>query len=364
LRRRLLLGFVGVGVSTAAVAATATIIGFLVVANQHPIGANRVGGRILRSLPAPMSTRTVAVALVVTGVLLIAGAVMTALSIADRVLRPVGALSVAADRMAAGDLRVRIAPVGDDEIADVARSFNLMADSLSQSVDTLRQLEATARRFAADVSHELRTPLAAMVAVTDVLSSHAAEMSPAAARATALVVQEIAHLDRLVDDLIEISRFDAGTAVLDAELVDVPAAIRSSLELRGWQDSVTVQTEPALAAHLDLRRFDIVLANLVGNALKYGVPPVVIEARNDESGLVVEVTDRGPGIPDAALPHLFERFYKADAARARSDGSGLGLAIAMENARLHGGDLRGGNRPGGGAVFRLTLPTTAPEFGT
>lgn len=357
LRQRLLLGFVSVGLVSAAVASTATITGFLIIANEHPIGANRVGNRITRLLPSTPSTQQVELALSVIGLLLVTLAVTSALSIAQRVLRPVGDLADAADRMAAGDLSVRLDPEGDGEIADVARSFNVMADSLDRSVSTLQQMESTARRFAADVSHELRTPLTAMTAVTDVLSLHTADMSAEAARATHLVVREIGHLDRLVSDLIEMSRFDAGTALLDPELVDVQAAITSSLDVRGWRgEQVDVEVAPGLAAHLDLRRFDIVVANLVGNALKYGAPPVLVAAWRGAEGLVVEVSDHGPGIAEQALPHLFERFYKADAARARSDGSGLGLAIALENTRLHGGDLRAGNRPRGGAVFRMTLP--------
>jgi two-component system sensor histidine kinase MtrB len=192
--------------------------------------------------------------------------------------------------------------------------------------------------------------------VTDVLSAHTGHMTTEAARATDLVVREIGHLDRLVSDLIEISRFDAGTAVLDAEQVDVRAAITSSLEIRGWRENVDIDTPPGLAAHVDLRRFDVIVANLVGNAVKYGQPPLVVTAWRDRGDLVLEVSDHGPGIANEALPHLFERFYKADAARSRSDGSGLGLAIALENARLHGGDLQARNRPAGGATFRLTLP--------
>ena len=357
LRQRLLLGFVSVALVSAVVASAATVIGFLVVANQHPFGANRVGRRLTGWLPSTPSVRPVVLALIGIGILLLALAVATALSIAQRVLRPVGDLAGAADRMATGDLSVRLEPEGNDEIADVARSFNVMADNLDRSVSALQQMESTARRFAADVSHELRTPLAAMTAVTDVLSAHTSDMSAEAARATDLVVREIGHLDRLVSDLIEMSRFDAGTAHLDAELVDVRAAVTSSLEVRGWGgEAVQVDAEPGLTAHLDLRRFDVIVANLVGNAVKYGRPPVLVTAWSEAGGLVVEVTDHGPGIPAQALPHLFERFFKADAARARSDGSGVGLAIALENARLHGGDLRADNRPGGGAVFRLTLP--------
>ncbi|MCW2776414.1 MAG: sensor histidine kinase [Frankiales bacterium] len=356
LQRRLLLGVVGVAVVTAAVTGTATVAGFLVVAEEHPIGANRVGGRILAELPGRLTTAQVGLALVVLGVVLVTSAVGTAVSLGERVLRPIGRLADAADRMAAGDLSVRVPPDGDDEIADVAQSFNHMARSLQESVTTLQRMEETARRFAADVSHELRTPLASMVAVTDVLSAHGDGMSADAARATHLVVREIGHLDRLVTDLIEVSRFDAGTALLDAEWVDVAAALDATLVRRGWTDQVQVRAPEGLTASLDLRRFDLVLANLVGNALKYGSAPVVVTAQEGPEGIAVDVTDCGPGIPHDALPHLFERFYKADAARARSDGSGLGLAIALENARLHGGDLTAANRPDGGAVFRFTAP--------
>lgn len=357
-QRRLLLGFVGVATLTAVVTSTATIAGFLVVANQHPIGANRVGRRIVAWLPAALPTRTVGLVLVGIGVVLIACAVLTAASIGRRVLRPVGRLADAADRMADGDLTARVEPDGDDEIAEVARSFNLMARNLQTTMATLRDMEATSRRFAADVSHELRTPLAAMTAVTDVLSAHARSMTVDAARAAELVVQEIGHLDRLVNDLIEISRFDAGTAVLDRELVQVRAAIITSLTIRHWADQVHVDVRPDLTAQLDLRRFDVILANLVGNAMKYGDPPRVVSARPTSEGLVVEVRDHGPGVAPEALPYLFDRFYKADAARARSDGSGLGLAIARENARLHGGDVEVQNAAEGGALFRLRLPAT------
>jgi len=116
-----------------------------------------------------------------------------------------------------------------------------------------------------------------------------------------------------------------------------------------------------LIARLDRRRFDVIIANLVGNALRHGGPPVTVTARAEPHGrgggrLVLEVRDHGPGLPAAAIPHLFDRFFKADTARARSEGSGLGLAIAWENAQLHGGHIEAGNHPDGGAVFTATLP--------
>ena len=123
-------------------------------------------------------------------------------------------------------------------------------------------------------------------------------------------------------------------------------------------ERMQLDVEPGLTAVLDLRRFDVIVANLVGNAVKYGAPPIRVTARQ---GLVIDVIDHGPGLSEDALPHLFDRFYKADAVRTRSDGSGLGLAIALENARLHGGDISASNRPAGGAAFRLTLPERPPS---
>ena len=178
------------------------------------------------------------------------------------------------------------------------------------------------------------------------------------------MVREIANLDRLVIDLIEMSRFDAGTAVLDTDVVNITTAVRASLARRGWTDLVTLSIPPDLVAELDRRRFDVIVANLVGNAVKYGAAPIELTVHAPTGPapapgpLVLTVCDRGPGLPPPALAHVFDRFYKADEARARSDGSGLGLAIAAENARLHGGTLSVENRTDGGACFRLELPAT------
>ena len=168
------------------------------------------------------------------------------------------------------------------------------------------------------------------------------------------------HLNRLVEDLIEISRFDAGTAQLVTDDTDVATAVSGCLRARGWTD-VSSELPAGLTVRLDRRRFDVIIANLVGNALRHGGPPVEVTAsiqRNGQGGrqLAVEVRDHGPGLPAAAIPHVFDRFYKADNARARSQGGGLGLAIAWENARLHGGHIEAGNHPGGGAVFTVSLP--------
>ncbi len=292
-------------------------------------------------------------------------AVFTAVAFAASrpVLQPVRRLARAAQRMSGGDLSVRIQPRGRDELAQLVTSFNEMASALEDKVGDLEQMEARARQFAGDVSHELRTPLTAMTAVADILHEHAGLTGDAAAAAR-LVGQEVKHLNRLVEDLIEISRFDAGTARLLTDDTDVAKAVSQCLRARGWS-SVTADVPAGLTARLDRRRFDVILANLVGNALRHGGPPVTVQARIQSGGqgggqLAVEVRDHGHGLPPTAIPRIFDRFYKADTARARSDGSGLGLAIAWENARLHGGHIHAGNHPGGGAVFLVSLPLNVP----
>ncbi|MFJ8431171.1 sensor histidine kinase [Kitasatospora sp. NPDC094019] len=279
-----------------------------------------------------------------------------ALLAARQVLRPVRALGDAAHALAQGRLDTRLTVTGHDELAQLSKTFNHTARTLQGTIEDLRAVESQGRRFAADVSHELRTPLAAMVAVTDILDEDAEQLPEDTATALRMISNETARLARLVNDLIEISRLDAGAAPLHTESVDAATAVRETLDLRGWRDRVELDLPGALPVRLDPRRFDVIVANLVGNALRHGRPPVRLRLREADDDLVLTVTDRGPGIPPAELPHLFDRFYKADKARRRSEGSGLGLAIAQENARLHGGVIEAANAPDGGAVFTLLLP--------
>ncbi|MFF3848871.1 sensor histidine kinase [Streptomyces sp. NPDC002328] len=296
-------------------------------------------------------------------------AVLLALLAARGVLRPVRALRHATRSIAEGRLDTRLAVHGSDELADLSHTFNETAAALEGSVAELRGMEARARRFAADVSHELRTPLAAMSAVTDVLDEDAARLDPDTATAVRLISQETVKLARLVDDLMEISRFDAGAAVLHLDEIDLAESLRRTLAARAWTDLVDTELPPpdALRARVDPRRLDVVVANLVGNALRHGARPVLLrlgEGEDPRAGrsAVIEVLDSGPGIPDTVLPHVFERFYKSDAARTRTEGSGLGLAITAENVRVHGGEVRAANRPEGGAVFTVELPLRADDL--
>ena len=310
------------------------------------------------TMPHPGPVGVIFFCLAAIGLLL---ALMTGVAVAAsrRVLQPVRRLARAAQRMSGGDLSVRIQPQGRDELARLVTSFNEMASALEDKVGELQRMEARARQFASDVSHELRTPLTAMTAVTDVLGGNEGLTGDAAA-AGRLVRQEVLHLNRLVEDLIEISRFDAGTARLATDDTNVATALSGCLRARGWAN-VCTDVPAGLTERLDRRRFDVIIANLVGNALHHGSPPVEVTASIQPNGLggtqlAVEVRDHGPGLPAAAIPHVFDRFYKADTARARSEGSGLGLAIAWENARLHGGHIEAGNHSGGGAVFTVALP--------
>ncbi|MGK5643022.1 HAMP domain-containing protein, partial [Streptomyces sp. URMC 126] len=216
--------------------------------------------------------------------------VVPALLAARRVLRPVRRLRSAAENMAAGALDTRIRVTGDDELADLGRTFNTMAATLQADAATLRAMEARARRFAADVSHELRTPLAAMTAVTGVLDQDAASgrLDPETAEALELVAGETGKLVRLVEDLMEISRFDAGAATLDLDDVDVPELLHKTLALRHWGDRVGLDVPPGLRARLDPRRVDVVLANLIGNALRHGGPGGPVRVRVRAEGAEVD----------------------------------------------------------------------------
>ncbi|MER7464306.1 ATP-binding protein [Streptomyces sp. NPDC097981] len=290
-------------------------------------------------------------------------AVIPALLAARSVLKPVRRLRHAARSLGRGKLDTRIEVKGSDELADLARTFNETASALEDSVEELRRAGARARRFAADVSHELRTPLAGMLAVTEVLDEEAVHLDADTAAALRLITAETGKLATLVEDLMEISRFDARAAELHVDEVDVAEFVGKTLERRHWQDRVATELPSGLRARLDPRRFDVVLANLVGNALRHGGGSVRVSARGERRAdgdlLVVEVADDGPGIDPEVLPHIFDRFYKADAARTRSAGSGLGLAITLENVRLHGGAVRADNRTGGGALFTVEMPLEA-----
>ncbi|WP_425528098.1 ATP-binding protein [Yinghuangia seranimata] len=327
-------------------------------------------GYMFQSLRAEQTDLTSLARYLTTGAVLALGAAaILALVGARHVLRPVRRLGDAARQLGAGKLDTRLEVRGSDELADLARTFNDAAEKLERSVSELRALEASSRRFVADVSHELRTPLAAMTAVSELLEEEADSLGEQGAPAARLVVAEIDRLATLVEDLMEVSRFDAGTASLVVDDVDIADLVTACLDARAWMDAVDLRAPRGILARVDARRLDVMVSNLVGNALRHGGSPVTVEIRREprvgpgEPGaedLVIDVSDTGPGIPEDVLPHVFDRFYKADSSRARSEGSGLGLSIVMENARIHGGTASAANVPGGGAMFSLRLPLVPP----
>ncbi|MEU3693462.1 HAMP domain-containing sensor histidine kinase [Streptomyces narbonensis] len=296
--------------------------------------------------------------------LAVAGSVLLAQVAATTVLRPVHRLGEAAKQLGEGKLDTRLRVTGADELADLTRTFNSAAESLQKKVADMSAREESSRRFVADMSHELRTPLTALTAVTEVLEDEQDSLDPMIAPAVALVVSETRRLNDLVENLMEVTRFDAGTARLVLDEVDIADQITACIDARAWLDAVDLDAERGIVAPLDPRRLDVILANLIGNALKHGGSPVRVSVRTDDDELVIAVRDHGPGIPEEVLPHVFDRFYKASASRPRSEGSGLGLSIAMENALIHGGSITAANSVGedgtaDGAVFVLRLPLDA-----
>ncbi|MDH6217329.1 HAMP domain-containing sensor histidine kinase [Streptomyces pseudovenezuelae] len=339
------------------------------VAGTKVIGGGATGYMLKSLEPEAKDLNSLAWSLgIATGLALI-GSALLAQAAATTVLKPVQRLGVAARRLGEGRLDTRLRVSGTDELADLSRTFNHAAEALEKRVDDMAARDEASRRFVADMSHELRTPLTAITAVTEILEeeleAESGSMDPMIEPAVRLVVSETRRLNELVENLMEVTRFDAGTARLVLDDVEVADQITACLDARAWLDAVDLDAERGIHARLDPRRLDVIMANLVGNALKHGGSPVRVAVREsgakateDGAGaeVVIAVRDHGPGIPEDVLPHVFDRFYKASASRPRSEGSGLGLSIALENAHIHGGEITAANSPDGGAVFTLRLP--------
>jgi len=295
--------------------------------------------------------------LVVAAIVAILLALTTARIVARGILRPVDSGSTAAARIAAGDLSARVPAGGADEFARFAAEFNRMADSLATTVARLEASESQNRRFVADVSHELRTPMTALVAEASIIEAGLDQLPPDARRAAELLVADVRRLRVLVEDLMELSRFDARAERAELEPVDLGAAVRSIVASRLPSAELLLPPEPVII-DADVRRLDRIVGNLLDNARHHAPDSAVtVSVAGEGDGAVVSVGDRGPGVTVDVLGHLFDRFYKADASRTGGS-SGLGLAIAAEHAALLGGTLEAANRDGGGLSVTLRLTVT------
>jgi len=284
-----------------------------------------------------------------------------------QVVRPVRAAAKVAERIADGHLDDRMPVRGVDELATLGRSFNEMAHSLQEQISRMEELSTLQRRFVSDVSHELRTPLTTIRMAGEVLHGAREDFEPSIKRSAELLQTQLDRFEDLLADLLEISRFDAGAAILDAEDRDVREVVGAAAdhafplaEHRGVWLSVHLP-DTRCAADIDPRRVERILRNLLDNAIEHADGSTVdVTLAADATAIAVTVRDHGVGMTEEAAARVFDRFWRADPARARTTGgTGLGLAISLEDAHLHGGWLEAWGKPGVGACFRLTLPRRA-----
>ncbi|MFD6659350.1 MtrAB system histidine kinase MtrB [Streptomyces parvus] len=286
-----------------------------------------------------------------------------------QVVTPVRMAAGIAERLSAGKLQERMKVTGEDDIARLGEAFNKMAQNLQLKIQQLEELSRMQRRFVSDVSHELRTPLTTVRMAADVIHEARADFDPVTARSAELLGDQLDRFESLLADLLEISRFDAGAAALEAEPIDLRTVVHRVIggaeplaERKGSRILVVGDDQPVIA-EADARRVERVLRNLVVNAVEHGEGrDVVVRMGVAQGAVAVAVRDYGVGLKPGEATRVFNRFWRADPARARTTGgTGLGLSIAVEDARLHGGWLQAWGEPGGGSQFRLTLPRTADE---
>lgn len=305
-------------------------------------------------------------AVITTGAILVVLLTFIAALVARQVVVPIRAARRAAESLASGNLDDRMKVRGRDDLARLATSMNYMASELQKQISQLEELSRVQQRFVSDVSHELRTPLTTVRMAAEVLYEARDDFDPIAARSAELLQTELDRFEALLTDLLEISRFDAGAAVLAVSEVDlrdiVARVIEGTAQLAETSGSaIRVHAPQPAVAEVDARRIERILRNLVVNAIEHGEGrPVDVLVVADDHAVAVAVRDHGFGFEAAQAKLVFHRFWRGDPARARTvGGTGLGLAISMEDANLHRGWLTAWGRPGMGAQFRLTVPRRA-----
>ncbi len=277
---------------------------------------------------------------------------------------PIAQAAHTSAQLAAGRLDVRVDIHGDDELATLGRSFNAMADSIQAQIKELAELSLVQQRFVSDVSHELRTPLTTIRLAADVIHDHRGELDPVASRAAELLHAQVQRFEVLLTDLLEISRYDAGSVQLEIEATSLAAlaedVVESMRQLAAQHGTEVRMVAPGgySAVDMDPRRVRRVVRNLLGNAIEHGEGrPVVVTVDSDQDAVAIGVRDFGLGMRPEDVERVFDRFWRADPSRKRTiGGTGLGLSIALGDARLHGGTLSVWSEPGRGSNFVLTLP--------
>lgn len=280
------------------------------------------------------------------------------------VVVPVRQAAHGAQRLSTGNLAERMEVRGTDDLAALATSFNDMASSLQEKMLELQELSHVQRQFVSDVSHELRTPLTTIRIAADVLFASRQQLDMSSGRSAELLQSQLERFEALLADLLEISRYDANAATLEPEPVDVCDLVRNAADVaqqlaerRGAKIEFRLPAEPCVA-EVDRRRVERILRNLLVNAVEHGEnKDTVVTVAGDRDAVAVAVRDYGVGLSPGEENLVFDRFWRADPARARTTGgTGLGLSIALEDALLHGGWLEAWGERGRGSVFRLTLP--------
>lgn len=306
-------------------------------------------------------------ALAIAGIVMIAMIAAVSYLVTRSLVRPVEQAAEAAQSLSAGMLDRRLPEKGEDSIAQLAKSFNKMAGNLQQQIEQLDQLSRMQRRFVSDVSHELRTPLTTIKLAGEVIFGNREKLDPALSRSAELMQNQIERFEKLLADLLEISRYDAGAVTPELEPQDlnavVGAAIASIEPLAKSKNTEIRISLPARAveADLDAKRIERLLRNLLSNAVEHGEgKPITVHVGENKNAVAVCVSDQGVGMTRSQLERVFDRFWRADPARQRSvGGTGLGLAISKEDATLHRGWLQVWSKPNRGTSFRLTLPKHA-----
>ena len=278
-----------------------------------------------------------------------------------QVVSPITQAAQVAEKFTEGDLTSRMQVSGEDELASLGRSFNEMALSIEQQIYRLQNLSQLQQRFVSDVSHELRTPLTTMRMAAEIIHDQRSTFDPVIARSAELLINQIDRFELLLSDLLEVSRFDANEVLLDFVNFDLTEVVKKTVDYlhpsKIDQFEITMPDDP-VRVDGDPRRIERILRNLIANAIDHGEgKPVQIEIAESEKEVAVSVRDFGMGFNESDAKKLFDRFWRADPSRARtSGGTGLGLSIALEDAKLHQGELLAWGKPNLGAHFVLTLP--------